>query len=438
MIIDPKTLDEDAPPAYDQVTTSGSGTSGSQQLSLETKRPLPEAGSPIRSETALDSASPASALFGPRPGRGSPQSALSSSSSWFPISFLGVGSSKTDRDVKQTVIGLVRDLVHHGGESPDAIGILQSCAEACRARGLSLENILQEASIEGHTPLYWAILKRSGSGTSQQISLVDLLMSFPLAPPALADARAACLLTSDDNIFQRLRHSPGCAGLNAAEELLLGAQPADEVIVENAVGTHGAFKVTMHLVHLQKRMRVSRKLAIEFIARGRIWTLAFQIATPADRHHAPPGSWIVTVAIDESSPTTLLDSMLQIQPMYPVSPVFGSPNQYPVRSTTPAPLSTPTAAGAAAAAWNSLKLGGSTKKLEPISLRLRSGPSPLGERDWRDATRRRRAMATLSAVTGGAGLEFDGCPHLNLDGSLDATFEAELTHRSEDAECNIM
>lgn len=93
-------------------------------------------------------------------------------------------------------------------------------------------------------------------------------MSFPLAPPALADARAACLLTSDDTIFQRLRHSPGCAGLNTAEELLLGAQPADEVVVENASGAVGAFKASIHLVHFQKRMRVSRKVSVEFIARG--------------------------------------------------------------------------------------------------------------------------------------------------------------------------
>ena len=93
-------------------------------------------------------------------------------------------------------------------------------------------------------------------------------MSFPLAPPAISDARAACLLTSDDTIFQRLRHSPGCAGLNTAEELLLGAQPADEVVVENAAGAVGAFKASIHLVHFQKRMRVSRKVSVEFIARG--------------------------------------------------------------------------------------------------------------------------------------------------------------------------
>lgn len=228
MIIDPKTLEaypepQDAPPAYDQATTSSSSV------------PAP---APAEKAPATPT-SPTAARFILGAGRGN------AASGWLRTFGLGA-SSKTDRDVKATVLLLVRDLVK-AGHSPDAISILQSCAEVCRARSLSLEAILQEPSIEGHTPLYWAILKSTQPQHARdegQIGLVDLLMSFPLTEECMRDARHACLLASDDALFQRLRRSPGCtAGSSATDELLLGAPAQDRLAVENAPGDNGAFKV---------------------------------------------------------------------------------------------------------------------------------------------------------------------------------------------------
>jgi hypothetical protein len=70
------------------------------------------------------------------------------------------------------VLGLVRDLVQdHSSGSPAALGILQSCADACASHSVSFSAILQENFIENHTPLYWAIVKRTpeedGGGGSE-------------------------------------------------------------------------------------------------------------------------------------------------------------------------------------------------------------------------------------------------------------------------------
>ncbi|KZV97544.1 hypothetical protein EXIGLDRAFT_703195 [Exidia glandulosa HHB12029] len=367
MIIDPKTLEaapepQDAPPAYEQATTSSSA--------VPEKRPEPTGPStPNAAQLGLGFGSKAKVPSSP------------TASAWFWSSF-GM-ASKTDKDVKATVLGLVRDLVK-AGSSPDAISILQSCSEACRARSLSLEAILQEPSIEGHTPLYWAILK-DPAPSEGQISLVDLLMSFPLTPASIQDARQACLLNSDDTVFQRLRRSPGCAGLSPTDELLLGSPPQDRVVVENAEGDHGAFKVTLHFVHFQKRMRVSRTVRAEFIAR----------AGSADGRQYKPGSWIVAVGLVDKSPMTHLDSRLVINPLSTLTTI---------KSDMPSASSSPSTV----AGWASRMTAGTPRDgRPPIVVRLKSSSSQLGEHDFSDATRRRRAVGVLADSPGGAGLEFE-------------------------------
>ncbi|EJD36717.1 hypothetical protein AURDEDRAFT_108451 [Auricularia subglabra TFB-10046 SS5] len=349
--------------------------------------------------------------------------------------------------MKQTVLGLVRDLVKLGS-SPDAISILQSCAEACRARNLSLEAILQEPSIEGHAPLYWAILKNSSQAEEQhQISLVDLLMSFPLTPAVIAEARQACLLNSDDVLFQRLRRSPGCAGLSATDELLLGSPPADLIQVENAPGDHGAFKVSLHFVHFQKRMRVSRAVRAEFIARGasllhtflppsasdsccagRIWYLQFSIAGATERYQKPAGTWIVSVGLVDDSPSTHLDSRLSILPGTPLSPA-STAKALPSAPASPTP-------GSWTSQFTSARTSASNPR-PPIDIRLRTSTTQLGEREYNDGTGRKRVIAALADSPRGASLEFDGCPHINFDGSLDAVFEADLKQSGLDSDCII-
>jgi len=170
----------------------------------------------------------------------------------------------------------VRDIVRQQYvNSPASLGILESCAEACTAHSLSLPSLLQEKFIEGHTPLYWAIIKRppdSDADESTQVpDLLTALLSFstPLNPETVSEIRLACLLTSDQLLFQRLRLSPDFSKLSGTDEILLGATiPPDGISVEDVPGDEGAFAVDFEIVHFQKRMRISKEIVLEFIARG--------------------------------------------------------------------------------------------------------------------------------------------------------------------------
>lgn len=281
MIIDKQPLPDDptpseAPPSYD-------GLEGVPGRPLQdTKVVTPIHISPVPSPSLIVpplTKSPSSSSNLKGKGR--------ANNSWF-----NFNASRTTREVRTTVLGLVRDLVREqDSNSRASLSILESCAEACSGYSLSLSTLLQEKSIEGHSPLYWAIVKRPPDGDEDEFAIPDLLtalISFasPLTPDTISDVRHACLLTSDQLLFQRLRMSPEFAPLSGTDEMLLGASiPPDEITVEDVPGDEGAFAVNFEVVHFQKRMLVSKHIELDFIARG-VWyiVLLFSVLT---RSHQP-------------------------------------------------------------------------------------------------------------------------------------------------------
>ncbi|KAJ7714359.1 hypothetical protein B0H16DRAFT_1667211 [Mycena metata] len=240
--------------------------------------------------------------------------------SWFP--------SSTTRQVRATVLGLVRDLVKlsPSDQSAVVISVLQSCVEACASHGISISTLLQEKSVEGHTPLYWAIIKRprpskAESAPDESLDLLTALLAFstPLTPSTTSDVRLACLLMSDQELFRQLRAAPEFAPLSATDALLLDAtSPPDDVAVEDlpsgADTGMGAFAVEFVLMRFQKRMNVSGAVSIEFIARGRMWRLGFHVAA-YDRVGQPrisKGEWYASLSLLENSPPTWIDSRLLV------------------------------------------------------------------------------------------------------------------------------
>lgn len=204
------------------------------------------------------------------------------STGWFGFSS-SASSSKTPHEVRSTVLGLVRDLVQdHSSGSPAALGILQSCADACTSHSVSFSAILQENFIENHTPLYWAIVKRTnrsseddggggGGGSEMKDDLVSTLLSYisPLSPDTILDLRMACMATSDQVMFQRLRRSPRFASISKSDQILLGGSPSpDDVTVEIGPGDKGAFAVDCIVAQFHKRMMVSKEIVLDFIARS--------------------------------------------------------------------------------------------------------------------------------------------------------------------------
>ena len=199
--------------------------------------------------------------------------------SWFNFA---ASSSRTIREVRITVLGLIRDLVQeqYSTSFPAATGILRSCADACTTHSLSLSSILQEKSIENHTPLYWAIVKRLPDEHHQVEDasgpdLLSVLLSYsaPLSPDTISDVKRACLAACDQHLFQCLRLSPEFAPVSGVDQILLGGSiPLDNIEVEeDSPGDGGEFMVTFEIPHFHKRMMVSKEIGLEFIARSECW-----------------------------------------------------------------------------------------------------------------------------------------------------------------------
>jgi hypothetical protein len=187
-------------------------------------------------------------------------------------------------------------MIQHG-DSSESLPIFESCMNACRSRGLSFADIAQETSIQGHTPLYWTIIKsvysNDGSESSAEYpwpsgpsttnspgdglrSLFGILLSFPLKQSTYDDALQACLLTSSHATFLVLRsHNPAPAPSIPGYDL---STQDDEVEVTSGndaeAALNGAFKVSVSLKHFQKRMRLLKEVPIEFIARGKLGELS--------------------------------------------------------------------------------------------------------------------------------------------------------------------
>ncbi len=201
---------------------------------------------------------------------------------WFPFSSTSAASlRKPNNEVRTTVLNLVRDLVqeHSSSGSPAALGILQSCAEACSAHAVSLSAILQDKFIESHSPLYWAIVKRPHEDNNpDEPELLDALLkqASPLNADTVAELRQACLATSDHSIFQRLRILPQFTATTGADMIILGSTlPPDDIAVELGPGNDGAFSVDFQVYQFHKRMMVSREIKHEFVARSTSLLLFF-------------------------------------------------------------------------------------------------------------------------------------------------------------------
>ena len=131
--------------------------------------------------------------------------------------------------------------------------------------------MLQEPSVEGHTPIYWAIINRPSPPEPDEPDLVSAMLSHaaPLTDATVDEIRLACLHTSDHALFQKLRRSPAFSPLTGTEEILLGGSvPVDDVDVADVKGDEGAFVAVFRMPMFQKRMRISGSIRLEFIAKG--------------------------------------------------------------------------------------------------------------------------------------------------------------------------
>ncbi|KAF8216588.1 hypothetical protein K438DRAFT_2007423 [Mycena galopus ATCC 62051] len=317
---------------------------------------------------------------------------------WFP--------SLTSRHVRETVLGLVRELVKH--QSAVAISILKSCADACAANRLSISTILQEKSVEGHTPLYWAIIKRPAeSKEDRNLDLLTALLtlSTPLTPATVSDIRLACLLMSDQALFQQLRTSE-FVPMSATDQMLLDTTtPPDDIIVESIPGDPGAFAVDFAIARFQKRMQVSNIVVLEFIARGRMWRLSFNVSTQERMRHPPRGTWYAALSLLEQSPPTWIDSRLLI-------------SAPPDADTKQQQLSGPPLG----------LLGGKPRPRPTLSVRMKANDKLWVHRGGRG----NQIIVPLDGTAGMDVLQYAGCPYIYADETLQGRLEARLVRPQAD------
>jgi hypothetical protein len=100
---------------------------------------------------------------------------------------------------RTTVLSTVRDLV----ATPDLTAA--SMAPIVNPFALSpaeLSDHLQLLNVEGHTPIYWAIVNCRKEAISAYIAL---LSSFPISSACSSDLRLACMVTSNNAVFMQLK-----------------------------------------------------------------------------------------------------------------------------------------------------------------------------------------------------------------------------------------
>ncbi|CDO76734.1 hypothetical protein BN946_scf184813.g4 [Trametes cinnabarina] len=410
---------DDAPPSYDALDNlppplprdekAGPSTNQPSQSSQGDHRRQQQASSP----TAPPKSPSVQYAVGKRP-------ASASGSSWFNFG----PSARAAKEVRNTIRGLLRDLVKQT-DSQGAIGVLESCADACRTYDISLSSLLQERSIEGHTPIYWAIINRPAQPPRpDEPDIVTALLSHS-AP------------LSDET---RLRRSPAFAPLSGSDEIILGGNvPVDDVDVDDVEGDETAFIANFRIPMFQKRMRISQEINLEFIAKGRLWSLKFLVAKFSDPRlgHANirTGSWVAALHLLPHSPPTYIDSRLVIDD--PRARTHPLPSPHP-QSGPPASLKE--------AVEGMMQQAEAESTMSPVSTSPRDKPKPRielrmkrSEQLTAPASMRTTyypvVVVSLEEDVRAKNLQFKGCPYIESDGSLVARLEARLVQ--SESECTI-
>jgi hypothetical protein len=361
------------------------------------------------------------------------------------------GLSKTAKQVRSATQEFLRDLLSQARPSEhEWLPLLSNCANTCNAQGLSFSTLLQEPFVEGHLPVYWAILKRppaaaaaaavaktdrhtspASNGDPDALVLATLDASLPINAASVADARLACVTVSDNALFVRLgqRYEAFSPRSGTDRVLLGGSDTVDTVSVEEARGSgsniSAAFTVRFSITQFQLRMRVSKQVRIEFIARGRLWYLWFSVAVP---NTGPPlgtsraGEWLVSLGLAEPSSPTWVDARLCIvdRSPPPSPPSTLDPSSVAYRMTQRAGLPLPPKHPASGKHRNvaSLPIKTTGCELSP------SGPT-------------REVVVSLDKFLFGATLQNDATSFVDAHGTLNAELEVKL-QKTHDLDVNCI
>lgn len=406
---------KDAPPSYQHVLQSSSKS--------------PQA---VSNPEATLSPRPPPTTAGPKRHSARVRTKATAPSRWLPTSIFGL--SKTAKQVRSTTQSLLRDLLSQARPSEhEWLSVLTSCADACNAQGLSFSALLQEPFVEGHLPVYWAVLKRPAvpvkadhttpPGDPDSLVLAILDASLPLNAQSVADARLACMTVSDNALFVRLgqRYEDFSQRLGT-DRMLLGGDTVDSVRVDEPHNGGTTFAVQISLTQFPLRMRVSKLARVEFVARGRMWHLVFAVAgAPGAPPHPLPlraGDWLVSLGLSEQSSPAWVDARLSIvdQSAPPPDPPQTSPRIALRGLPVPLPPKHP-----------------SHGPRPTVSLPIKTGAAQISPNGPL-----REIVVSLEKFQFGTTLQNDASSYVDADGMLNAKLEVKLQKASyTDTNCII-
>lgn len=177
------------------------------------------------------------------------------------------------KEVKQSVTSIIHDIVKPREQDlPLELEVVRYCAQGCATHGVSFSNILQEASLAGHSPLHWAVL----NGRAPELVILLLRHAAPLRAAVTADLRRACLVMNASSLFNSICREL----LPLADRMLLGSGPPDAATV---VRRDDGMDVVLNMPRFYQRMLLGRTVTVDFIVHGRIWRVSFWVAERADK-----------------------------------------------------------------------------------------------------------------------------------------------------------
>lgn len=216
------------------------------------------------------------------------------------------------------------------------VSTISACARACERGRLDFSTVLQETSIEGHPPIYWAIVNRdvaSGSRGLEPDSLVAVILSAcrPLSPASLTAIRVACTMASDNALLQELfRLIPPLSHISTRDKLLLSpANEEDRVDIDEMRNGTGSWVALVKIPRFRLRMRVCGSVSVEFIASGvfcfpfaylvmltllpgRMWILTFSAVTESLPDGRTENRWYLSLELEGQSPPTAVNATFLI------------------------------------------------------------------------------------------------------------------------------
>jgi len=227
-----------------------------------------------------------------------------------------LAQDKVKEIVQTRIMALLQGRLSPG---EDRMSTIASCARACERGGLDFSTVLQETLIEGHPPIYWAIVNRdaaSGSHGLDPDSLVAVILFAcrPLSPASLAAIRVACTMASDNVLLQELfRLIPPLSHISSRDALLLSpANEEDRVDVDEKRNGTGSWVALIKIPRFRLRMRVCGSVSVEFIASGRMWILTFSAVTENLPDGRTENRWYLSLRLTGQSPPTAVNATFLI------------------------------------------------------------------------------------------------------------------------------